>query len=68
MTGMALGCIGATSGFGSHVTNAKTLPSTDGLQIPANAATGASVTLNQHSSRPAFGLGSAKLENGTKHR
>ena len=65
---MALGWTGATSGFGSHVRNAKTFPTRDGRQMPAKAAEGTLGTANHTSSRPAFGFGSAKAVNGTRHR
>lgn len=68
ITGIALGWIGATSGFGSHVRNTNTLPTGDGLQIPANADDDALLTSNQTSARPALGLGSANAVNGSRQR
>ncbi len=60
--------MGLTNGLDSHVREAKTLPSSDGRQIPAKADTDASLTLSQHSSRPALGLGSANCVKGTRQR
>lgn len=65
---MAFEWIGATSGLGSQVKKAKALPASLGRQMPAKAPRRASDSLNQTSSLPAFGFGSAKLEKGTRQR
>ena len=72
ITGIALGCSGATSGFGSQVGNENTLPHSEGRQIPSKAVTSLAGRVNHQfaglppSSFPGFG--SAKLVKGTRQR